>query len=78
MKYLNGRYIFSVDDRVRIIKMSVGSLLEGQTGTILGNYSSHDTDFYLVLLDVPCPDGTKALVMISSCLEPAPSKETKH
>lgn len=80
MLYLDGRYIFKTDDRVQIIKMPDGEWLQGKCGAVLGEFGNlHDgCKFYLILLDTPKPDGTKGIVMISSCLIPAPPQETKH
>lgn len=60
---------FEIDQKV-IIGRTTDENLDGQTGTIVGKSFNNICDFYIVLLDIPYPDGTKAINMIESCLSP--------
>lgn len=63
--------MFKVNDRVRIVKFPIGAELNQKSGTILGTYSNDVTvSFEIVGLDEPLSeDGSRAVVIISSCLE---------
>lgn len=57
---------FELDEPVKFV--NTNELLDGTTGTILGQSSSGVVDFYIVLLDRPFITH-KAVVMPESCLE---------
>ena len=62
---------FNVDDRVQINR-TTDSSLDGQLGTILGigiDSGYKNGNLYIVLLDKPKENKTKAILMTDSCLD---------
>lgn len=76
MQFVEGNHVFGllkqnlpVDTKV-VMGRTNDDHIDMKSGTILGKTVEHICDFYIVLLDEPYPDGTKAITLPESCISP--------